>query len=198
MSQRKVRARDVDRDVAIEIVEAAWADGQLTRDEYEQRVDRLLQASTLADLERDILDLQPEGVVWRPRPSSATTTPAPPVRHEPTTPSTKLSVLTGLVLAGVGVAALAFVVRPGSASSPDAPTPQPAKTSASLLTPEAFNLAREALDEHSGSDTVYTAMLTSEALSVIRPTTAAGTDAVKTTWDGEWGADEPVTATENV
>jgi len=61
------RARDADRNLAIEFVQHAWVDGQLTRDEHEERVDRLLVARTLADVETEVRDLQgPGGSIWRP------------------------------------------------------------------------------------------------------------------------------------
>ena len=61
------RARDVDRDLAIDFVEAAWVDGQLTREEYDVRVDRLLRSRTVGELERELSDLQgPNGARWNP------------------------------------------------------------------------------------------------------------------------------------
>jgi len=61
------RARDADRNLAIEFVQNAWVDGQLTREEHEERVERVLRATTVADVEREVRDLQgPGGSIWRP------------------------------------------------------------------------------------------------------------------------------------
>ena len=43
------RARDQDRDRAIQVVEAAWADGQVVEADRDKRVESLLQAQTMAE-----------------------------------------------------------------------------------------------------------------------------------------------------
>ena len=53
------KARDADRDAAIEVVEAAFADGQISRPDYDLRVDRLLNATTVGDVQSLVQDLQP-------------------------------------------------------------------------------------------------------------------------------------------
>ncbi len=56
------KARDEDRDAAIEVVEAAFADGQISRPDYDLRVDRLLRAVTVGELQMLVQDLRrPEG-----------------------------------------------------------------------------------------------------------------------------------------
>lgn len=56
------KARDEDRDAAIEVVEAAFADGQISRPDYDLRVDRLLRAATVGELQMLVHDLRrPEG-----------------------------------------------------------------------------------------------------------------------------------------
>ena len=56
------KARDDDRDAAIEVVEAAFADGQISRPDYDLRVDRLLRAATVGELQMLVQDLRrPEG-----------------------------------------------------------------------------------------------------------------------------------------
>ena len=59
MSTPDQRARDKDRDAAIEIVEAAWADGQIVEADRDHRVESLLQAHTLAEVQMIVHDLQP-------------------------------------------------------------------------------------------------------------------------------------------
>lgn len=190
VSQRTVRARDDDRDAAIDVVEAAWSDGQLTRDEYEQRVDRLLRAPTLRDLEVEIADLQPEGVTWQP-PSSVVVTPAGPAKRAA---NASTSVIIGLAVAGVVVAGL--IVRSVASSAPPSPptSPDPVVASSSLLTPASFVVAREELDRRAGSDVIYSAVLTRDSFAVVRPTSATGHDAVRSSWNGEWSEDQPATS----
>lgn len=53
------RARDKDRDAAIEVVEAAWADGQIVEMDRDKRVEELLRAHTLAEIDMLTRDLQP-------------------------------------------------------------------------------------------------------------------------------------------
>ena len=56
------KARDDDRDAAIEVVEAAFANGQISRPDYDLRVDRLLRAVTVGELQMLVQDLRrPEG-----------------------------------------------------------------------------------------------------------------------------------------
>lgn len=185
MSQRKVRARDVDRDAAIDVVESAWADGQLTRDEYEQRVDRLLQAPTLRVLEQEIADLQPEGLTWQP-PSTVVASQADPAKQ---VAASSTSVMIAVVLAGIIIAGL--VVRSLLSSAPPSQRADqdPVVASTSMLTPASFNVAREELDRQAGSDAVYSAVLTRESFVVVRPTSSTGTDAVQASWDGQWSQD---------
>jgi len=68
------RARDKDRDAAIEIVEAAWADGQIVEADRDHRVEQLLQAHTLAEVQMIVHDLQPPAA-----PSSSSSAPPPAV-----------------------------------------------------------------------------------------------------------------------
>lgn len=49
MSTSDWRARDQDRDAAIETVEAAWADGQIVEADRDHRVEALRRAQTLAE-----------------------------------------------------------------------------------------------------------------------------------------------------
>jgi len=74
------RARDKDRDAAIEVVEAAWADGQIVEADRDRRVEELLRAQTLAEIRMHTHDLQlpgsTAGVVAQPT-VSVSTTPNP-------------------------------------------------------------------------------------------------------------------------
>lgn len=67
-----IRARDADRDRYVEVLEAAYVDGQLGAEDRELRVSRALQAQTLAELDMITRDLQ-----GRPAPVPAPAPPAP-------------------------------------------------------------------------------------------------------------------------
>lgn len=199
VTQRKLRARDADRDAAIELVEAAWADGQLTRDEYDQRVDRLLQAPTLRDLEQEIVDLQPDGVVWQPPSADMPAAEAVEYVRSPASSST-VSIGMGWPIAGilclvVIATVTTVVVATRGSDQPDPPVvrDQPA-ASTSLVTPEAFVLAREALEIRADSDAVYSAVLTNDRFEVVYPVSAAGSDAAQAVWDGAWRDEQPASA----
>lgn len=57
-AQEGKRAKDVDRTETIEVIDAAYADGQLSRVEKEHRTHRALTATTLGDLDLLTNDLQ--------------------------------------------------------------------------------------------------------------------------------------------
>jgi hypothetical protein len=64
---RGFRAKDADRDRFVELIEAAYVDGQLNSADRELRVGRALSAETLDELETLTRDLQqPPGAVVRP------------------------------------------------------------------------------------------------------------------------------------
>lgn len=52
-----MRASDADRDVVRTVLDEAYADGRLTRDEHDERVDSTLAAQTLGDLPPLVRDL---------------------------------------------------------------------------------------------------------------------------------------------
>ena len=53
----QMRAADVDRDRAVSFLTTAFTEGRLTKDEYDERVDRALHARTYADLDVIVTDL---------------------------------------------------------------------------------------------------------------------------------------------
>ena len=88
------RAKDADRDRYVDIIEAAYVDGQLGEQDRELRVSRALSAETLDELEALTRDLQPpEGAVVRP--------------PEPSTPAVPAA---GRVVAVVFVAVVALIM----------------------------------------------------------------------------------------
>jgi hypothetical protein len=65
---RRLRASDADRDRAAAILGAAYSEGRLSQDEYDDRLHGALSARTYADLDRLVTDL--------PAPQAAAATPA--------------------------------------------------------------------------------------------------------------------------
>ena len=59
---RELRASDADREVVQQVLGDAYADGRLTREEFDQRSDAVLNARTLSELPVLILDLVPAAV----------------------------------------------------------------------------------------------------------------------------------------
>jgi len=52
-----MRAADVDRDRAVSFLTTAFTEGRLSKDEYDERVERALHARTYADLDMIVTDL---------------------------------------------------------------------------------------------------------------------------------------------
>jgi DUF1707 SHOCT-like domain/Domain of unknown function (DUF4190) len=53
----KMRAADADRDRVVEILNMAYSEGRLSRDEYDGRLENALSACTYADLDQIVSDL---------------------------------------------------------------------------------------------------------------------------------------------
>jgi hypothetical protein len=55
--QGKMRASDSDRDRVVEVLNVAFSEGRLSKDEYEGRLENALSARTYADLDQLVTDL---------------------------------------------------------------------------------------------------------------------------------------------
>jgi Domain of unknown function (DUF1707)/Domain of unknown function (DUF4190) len=53
----RMRASDTDRDRVVELLNAAYSEGRLSKDEYDGRLDSALSARTYADLDQIVADL---------------------------------------------------------------------------------------------------------------------------------------------
>lgn len=109
-----MRASHADRDRAVDVLKAAFAEGRLTKAEYEQRVELALRSATYGELGRLVADL-PVGPLPAPMMFPAATRPlfppaAPPAFLPPPAvpPAPRLNDLAALSLT-CGVAGLAFV-----------------------------------------------------------------------------------------
>ena len=68
----KVRASDADREHAIDVLKAAFAEGRLTKDEHLARVERAYGSRTQADLAALSADLPPGPLATLPPPGAGT------------------------------------------------------------------------------------------------------------------------------
>lgn len=185
------RARDTDRDLAVDFVAAAWADGQLAREEYEVRVDRLLRATTLAELEEEVRDLQgPDGLPWHPEetgspedsPYAALLRPlAEPDAGEKSDVELPRR-RTLVVAAATTVAGLALVAWPVLTGDEQAREPSDA---VSAVSAEGYERLVDAMADDLGTTSVFSARLTSESAVLVTPTDPGGTSAELLDWDGE-------------
>jgi hypothetical protein len=76
---RHLRASDADRDQVANLLSTAFAEGRLSRDEHDERMDQLLRAKTfddLVNLTRDLVVATPDPTTTRP-PAAVVNTSAP-------------------------------------------------------------------------------------------------------------------------
>ncbi|WP_068186802.1 DUF1707 domain-containing protein [Mycobacterium sp. UM_CSW] len=118
MSAGYIRATDSDRDETGRVLDAALSDGQLSMEEYRQRVSAARRAATVGELGSLVEDLQMQ------------TAPA-----QPPTPTSR----RGILIAGVAVLALAGLgigwKLLGNNTSPSPSASPPTATSTAAITP---------------------------------------------------------------
>lgn len=117
-----MRASNADRERAVDVLKAAFAEGRLTKQEYEQRVEWAYQAYTYGDLGRLVADLPqgplppaplvPAPMVFHPRPVAPfpVMLPPPPMPRRPTNPYAIGSLICGLIAPFGGITAVPAVV----------------------------------------------------------------------------------------
>jgi Domain of unknown function (DUF1707)/Domain of unknown function (DUF4190) len=88
-----MRACDADRDRVAELLGVAYSEGRLSREEYDERLERAFSGRTYADLARIMTDL-----------------PVPPV--PPTTTLTPVARVNGLAIASLACALAQFMFGP--------------------------------------------------------------------------------------
>jgi hypothetical protein len=98
--QGSIRAGDADRDRVVELLKAAFTEGRLFKDEYDDRVEHALCARTYADLDLLLADL-PVAPAFPAPPAPTAVIPVPP---EPRT--------NGLAVASVACGLAQFAVGP--------------------------------------------------------------------------------------
>lgn len=195
---RGFRAKDSDRDRFVELIEAAYVDGQLGAVDRDLRVSRALSAETLDELQTLTRDLQPPpgGV------------PAIPVRTE-VHPRRLLGVvlLLGAVVAvlGIGVAAMVLFARvdTGSDTSPSVavesapaePVPAESGTEQSFeMTPAGVRGFVRAYEREFGTLDTYEVGLYPARVGVQAPVRGTRPRMERWTWDGAWRQDTDASA----
>ncbi len=166
------RARDGDRDAAIEVVEAAWADGQIVEADRDKRVEELLRAQTLSEIRTYTQDLQPpepdpSGV---PRPAYGTATTVATVRPDIAVPvktttgagsklACGLMLLIPLGLIGAVIGIIAAVVSSVNADDTLEPGEDPGIGQVNTMSEEGYAELIADLEDETGSSVVFEAVL---------------------------------------
>ena len=192
------RARDQDRDQAIEVVEAAWADGQIIEADRDKRVESLLQAQTLAETQMLVHDLQ------RPK------TPPPPAEYGaagaqvdqlqavklPKARSQTSGATIGCILVPmvflVVFGGIAFAIFMGLRSNQVLdPGEKPGAGQVNVISVDGLSDLVDALVEETGSSEVFSAVLYPTYAIVDVPVDATSQRDMSFYWDGdleEWGS----------
>ncbi len=198
------RAKDADRDRFVELIEAAYVDGQLGAEDRELRITRALSAETLDELETLTRDLQmPAGYVPpAPAQPAATRGVALPGRL------VGLVVALGLVavLVAVGAATLLFSASSGTETSTTAvesaevePEPvaeqseQPAVPSFVMTAPQVRKFLR-AYEQQFGTSEVFEAGFYPGRVGVQVPVRGSRPRMERWAWTGEWQQDTEAAA----
>lgn len=159
-----VRARDTDREQAIEVLNAAYADGQLQSHEHSERLTRIQSALTLGELEADLADLQRRGdTPWK----------------APALDQSKAARRAALAAGGVAVAAIlgTMVVPMLFGDDESAPYSQPLPSVVEPeeveivdpMSPEGFEIVLDAMRTQFGSTLAYEVYLHPDSASVVVP-----------------------------
>jgi hypothetical protein len=166
------RARDKDRDAAIELVEAAGAAGKIVEADRAKRVEELRRAETLADI------FLITGDLGRPHPAPVAAWPTPTVEYGPppgsggyptvsevTARSARLPKALLLIpvlavfLVVIGVIGSVVALRGGSVDDVLTSTPVEEKAPAEVLTAEGYGDLLAAVEEQSGGTTAFDTVL---------------------------------------
>jgi len=98
----KMRAADADRDRVVGILNTAYSEGRLSKDEYDARLESALSARTYSDLDQIVADLP-----------AARTAMVPPVASD--TAVTPVAGINGLAIASLACGLAQFVFGPVTA-----------------------------------------------------------------------------------
>lgn len=198
MQPRSMRARRQDRDVALDLLAEAYADEALTREEYDERVDRAQAAVTTDELDALVADLRIDDQPVVLQPFAALESLA------------KRLIISAVAV--VGVVGIGWAVAFALTGDDDEPTPAPPAVPAyefpdivmpDLQLPDLEEAEPEAapVDAFSRADIdrfirryearygdtlAYEVVLRPEHIDFVRPTGASGENLGRA---GSWGAD---------
>ena len=184
------KARDADRDAAIEVVEAAYADGQISRPDYDLRVDRLLRATTVGELQMLIQDLRlPEGeeVTEAVEVATAVDEESPPAsRSGPHLSAARIVLVSAAAVLGLGLAVPLVIVSAGQSSEQVASGSAQAGSTVDLTSGKGFTRMVREVEAKTGSSTVFNAVIYSTYAVVEVPEDEKGQRSFGWYYNGEW------------
>lgn len=189
------RARDTDRDRALEVLESAYADGQLGDADRDLRVSRARAAETLdelASLTRDLRVTAARDV----SPVSASSTPDRPAARRPAPSGRALAALVIAVVAllGLGVASTLLATFSSSVDqSSQAPSPSPIESvdvqtdgAGFAMTPGQVRKLLTSYERRFGTLDSYSVVLNSERAIVQVPVKGPRPRYARWLYDGAW------------
>lgn len=204
---RGFRAKDADRDRSVELIEAAYVDGQIGDADRELRVGRALSAETLDELQTLTRDLQPPAGVVVPTTTAVTSTTSTPA---PRTGASLVPRFVGgfLVLSLVSVAVFIAIVATtllvslgGESSESDGVTtiesvPAEPEISVDEVSAPSFEMTApqvrqflRAYEEQFGTLDVYEAGFYPDRVGVQVPVRSSRPRMERWSWTGEWRQD---------
>lgn len=189
------RARDADRERHVDLIEAAYVDGQLNDADRELRVGRALAAETLDELTGLTRDLQ------RPASAGAATPLPPPARRSSRSRRTALVLVLGVVVVLIGLLVTLVALAPSapvveSSGVTLEPTRVPPAVSPTeevveevapfaMTAPEVRRFLRE-YEARFGTTDAYVTTFFPDRVSVEVPVRGSRPRFERWTWDGEW------------
>lgn len=186
------RARDADRDRAVEVIETAYVDGQLGDADRELRVARALSAATLGELEGLTRDLQVPAA------------PAPPLQRAARRRG-GLAVAGGVAAAAGVLALVPFVFLasssdqsappPGSESARAVEVPAVAEPAAAFeMAPEQVRRFLQAYERKFGTREAFEVSFFPDRAQAQVPVRGARPRMERWTWNGRWRRDTEASA----
>lgn len=184
------RARDKDRDAAIEVVEAAWADGQIVEADRDKRVEELLRAQTLGEVQMLVHDLQPVAhapvAAPTPEPPYATLEQVRAMAPQPAKVSKALFIIPLVVVLGIAVAIVGGVVALiGAAQDGDGGLLGGDDELADVLSVEGYAALLAAIEDETGGTEAFSTVLYPTYAVVELPVDATSQREEYWYWDGD-------------
>ena len=196
---RGFRAKDEDRDRFVELIEAAYVDGQIGAEDRELRVSRALAAETLDELETLTRDLQrpPGHEVVRP-------SPAPSAARGPGVVVALVALVAVVALIGAGVfSVVLFVGRdtdsasstsPSSVASPTMSESPVEESDGFDMTPADLRKLLRGYEKKFGTLDTFSAVFFPTRVSLEVPVRGARPRAERWSYDGTWRQDSEAAA----